>query len=57
MWKPTQIYMFILHALYKTIKVNEMGDSIQLPWDSNVFIQDTEAGLHHFPEQILSCHR
>jgi hypothetical protein len=31
MWKPTQIYMFILHALYKTIKVNEMGESIQLP--------------------------
>jgi hypothetical protein len=49
--------MFILHALYKTIKVNEMGESIQLPWDSNVFIQDTEAGLHHFPEQIPSCHR
>jgi hypothetical protein len=31
MWKPTQIYMFILHALNKTIKVNEMGESIQLP--------------------------
>jgi hypothetical protein len=57
MWKPTQIYMFILHALNKTIKVNKMGESIQLPWDGNVFIQDTEAGLHHFPEQILSCHQ